>query len=63
MDGEILACHTNLRLLTGCFPHRCGLAVSQRTVEIHRARVMEKMQARSLAALVRKSMLLDEDAS
>jgi two-component system response regulator FixJ len=36
------------------------LDVSQRTVEIHRARVMEKMQARSLAALVRKSMLLDD---
>ena len=29
------------------------LGVSQRTIEIHRARVMEKMQARSLADLVR----------
>ena len=29
------------------------LDVSQRTVEIHRARVMEKMETRSLAELVR----------
>lgn len=34
------------------------LDVSQRTVEIHRARVMEKMQARSLADLVRMHIAL-----
>ncbi len=36
------------------------LDVSQRTVEIHRARVMEKMKARSLADLVRMAMLLED---
>jgi len=35
------------------------LDISQRTVEIHRARVMEKMQIRSLAELVKLSMAID----
>jgi FixJ family two-component response regulator len=33
------------------------LGVSQRTAEVHRARAMEKMQARSLADLIRMNLL------
>jgi RNA polymerase sigma factor (sigma-70 family) len=35
------------------------LAISPRTVEVYRARVMEKMQARSLAEIVRMAIRLD----
>ena len=38
------------------------LGVSQRTIEIHRARIMEKMRASSLAHLVRMVLELEESA-
>src|SRR5690349_14305835 len=53
-----------LDLMTRGKPNKvmaADLGVSQRTVEIHRARVMEKMGASSLAQLVR--MVMDLDAS
>ncbi len=51
-----------LALVTGGKPNKvvaADLGVSQRTVEIHRARVMEKMQADSLAHLVRMTLGID----
>jgi FixJ family two-component response regulator len=55
-----------LTLVTSGKPNKimaADLGVSQRTVEIHRARVMEKMGASSLAQLVRMVMDLDEDTT
>jgi two-component system response regulator FixJ len=55
-----------LTLVTSGKPNKsmaAELGVSQRTVEIHRARVMEKMAATSLAQLVRMVMDLDEKAT
>ncbi|MBX5460116.1 MAG: response regulator transcription factor [Steroidobacteraceae bacterium] len=52
-----------LELMTRGKPNKvmaADLGVSQRTVEIHRARVMDKMGASSLAQLVRMVMELDE---
>lgn len=39
------------------------LGVSAKTVEVHRSRVMEKMQAGSLAELVRMAVLVQKDPS
>jgi len=39
------------------------LAISERTVEIHRSQVMQKMAARNLADLVKMKILLDQSAN
>lgn len=39
------------------------LGIAERTVEFHRARVMSKMEADSLAELVRMTVLLEQDQS
>ena len=54
-EGEVM------KLMTEGRPNKLmavDLDLSQRTIEIHRAHVMEKMQARSLAQLVRMSLQL-----
>jgi two-component system response regulator FixJ len=38
------------------------LEISERTVEIHRSQVMQKMEARNLADLVKMKILLDNGA-
>jgi len=51
-----------LGLVTSGKPNKvmaADLGVSQRTIEIHRARVMEKMEANSLAQLVRMTLELE----
>ena len=55
-----------LTLVTSGKPNKimaADLGVSQRTIEIHRARVMEKMGASSLAQLVRMIMDLGEHSA
>jgi FixJ family two-component response regulator len=37
-----------------------ALGISVKTVEVHRAKVMEKMQAKSIAELVKMSMIMRE---
>jgi len=57
--------HDVLELVTGGAPNKIiahKLGISQRTVEIHRARVMEKMSADSLAQLVHMTMTADRSA-
>jgi FixJ family two-component response regulator len=39
------------------------LSISERTVEIHRSQVMQKMAARNLADLVKMKLLLDQNGS
>ena len=53
--------HEGLDLVVTGKPNKISaheLGVSQRTIEIHRARVMEKMHAKSLAELVRMQLVI-----
>lgn len=48
--------HEVMQLITSGMSNKVAaadLGISRRTVEIHRARIMDKMQARSFAQLVR----------
>lgn len=53
---EVVAGRTNKEIA-----YRLGVA--ERTVEVHRSRVMEKMRARTLADLVRKALLLSHGSA
>jgi FixJ family two-component response regulator len=58
--------HEVMSMVTGGKANKeiaAGLGVSAKTVEAHRARVMEKMEAHSLAELVRMAMLANIAAS
>jgi FixJ family two-component response regulator len=53
--------HERARIAAESESHGLHLGVSERTMEIHRAKVMERMDARSVAHLVKLQMSLSND--
>jgi hypothetical protein len=47
--------------VNGAYRYMQRFTISEKTVEIHRANVMRKMQARSLASLVHMAVSLRDD--